>query len=61
MNLRIDCFQESSNINNKGGTAWYNMGLCYACKKNHSKTMEYLKKAAQLGHKEARRILDDRK
>jgi len=57
----IDCFQNSNSIDNRGGTAWYNMGLCYADKKNLSKSIESLRKAAQIGHKEAQKLLDDMK
>jgi len=54
----INCFQESNNIT-YNGSAWYGMGLSYAKKNNHSKAMECLKKAAQLEHKEAQKLLKE--
>ena len=57
----IYCFEKSNNISNKGGTALFNLAVCYGDKKDTSKYWDYLKKAARLGHKEAQKILDDKK
>jgi len=54
----IECFQESNNITSNG-SAWYGMGLSYAKKNNHSISIECLKKSAQLGNKEAQKLLTE--
>ena len=53
----ISCFEKSNNINNNGGKALFNIALCYKDKKDTSKYLDYLKRAARLGHKEAQKIL----
>jgi len=53
----IHCCNNALDINPNTGDAWYNMGIAYGREKNNSKASECYQKAAQLGNKDAQKVL----
>ncbi|MDR0231198.1 MAG: tetratricopeptide repeat protein [Dysgonamonadaceae bacterium] len=53
----IRCYRNALDINPNMSDAWYNLGIAYERKKGKSEAMECYQKAAQLGNKDAQRLL----
>lgn len=53
----ISYFNKALDINPNMNEAWYNMGIAYGREKNKYKALECYQKAAQLGNKDAQRVL----
>lgn len=53
----IECYQQMININPNDSKVYVNMAIAYAEAGNSDKLFEYMKKAAQMGDKEAQEFL----
>jgi len=53
----IRCYSNALDINPNMSDAWYNLGIAYGREKQKSEALECYQKAAQLGNKDAQKLL----
>jgi tetratricopeptide (TPR) repeat protein len=53
----IRCYRNALEINPDMSDAWYNLGIAYGREKKNSEALEYYQKAAQLGNRDAQKLM----